>query len=251
MLRHRKSVLTAAALIATTTLLTACQGGGSGGDKANTSSSSSSEAKAMSGSDNKASGSDEEQADGNAGNKSDGKKVTGTWFGTVSYLAPGKYTVSDLKDTKQQFFTSTDTDIQGAGKICGDAAGQTATPCSEDELEAAARDGVSATVKLKNGIAVSVIEDHSSNDDGKTSGLWTGKLAYLAPNKYSVVNDEGQRAFLTSTETVINGAGLICGDREEIKQCTEDELEAAAKKSIDVVVKVDHGIAVTIDENHN
>ncbi|MCD9901241.1 hypothetical protein LUR56_17365 [Streptomyces sp. MT29] len=248
---HRKSVLTAAALIATTTLLTACQDGGSGGDKADASSSSSSEAKAMSGSDTKASGGDEEQADGTAGNKSDGKEVTGTWFGTVSYLAPGKYTVSGLKDTKQQFFTSTDTDIQGAGKICGDAAGQAAAPCSEDELEAAARDGVAATVKLKSGIAVSVIEDHSRNDDGKTSGLWSGKLAYLAPNKYSVQNDEGQRAFLTSTETVINGAGLICGDREEIEQCTEDELEAAAKKSIDVVVKVDHGIAVTIDENHN
>ncbi|MEW1854640.1 hypothetical protein [Streptomyces albidoflavus] len=248
---HRKSVLTAAALIATTTLLTACQDGGSGGDKANTSSSSSSETKAMSGSDNKASDGDEEQADSTAGYKSAGKKVTGTWFGTVSYLAPGKYTVSDLKDTKQQFFTSTDTDIQGAGKICGDAAGQTATSCSEDELEAAARDGVSATVKLKNGIAVSVIENHSGNDDGKTSGLWSGKLAYLAPNKYTVANEEGRRAFLTSTETVINGAGLICGDREEIEQCTEGELEAAAKKSIDVVVKVDHGIAVTIDENHN
>ncbi|WP_199854419.1 hypothetical protein [Streptomyces sp. CS149] len=250
---HRKSVLTAAALIATAALLTACQGGGSEGDKANTSSSSpsSSEAKTMSGSESKASGSGEEQADSTAGNKSDGKKVTGTWFGTVSYLAPGKYTVSDLKDTKQQFFTSADTDIQGAGKICGDEAGQAATPCSEGELEAAAREGVSATVKLKDGIAVSVIEDRSSSDDGKTSGLWSGKLAHLAPNKYSVVNEEGQRAFLTSTETVINGAGLICGDREEIEQCTEDELEAAAKKRVDVVVKVDHGIAVTIDENHN
>ncbi|MFH8485238.1 hypothetical protein [Streptomyces longisporoflavus] len=248
---HRKTVLTAAALIATTTLLTACQEGDSEGGKANTSSSSASGAKEMSGSDDKASGGDEGQAGSSAVSKSEGKKVTGTWFGTVSYLAPGKYTVSDLKDTKQQFFTSTDTDIQGAGKICGDAPGQAATPCSEDELEAAAKDGVSATVKLKDGVAVSVIEDHSSNDDGKTSGLWTGKLAYLAPGKYSVVNDEGERAFVTSTETVINGAGLICGDREEIKQCTEDELEAAARKSVDVVVKVDRGIAVTIDENHN
>ncbi|MFE4694829.1 hypothetical protein ACFRH6_32850 [Streptomyces sp. NPDC056749] len=89
------------------------------------------------------------------------KKVTGIWFGTVSYMAPGKYTVSDLQDTEQQFFTSTDTDIQGAGKICGDAAGQAAIPRSEDELEAAAKDGVSATVELKNGIAVTIDENHN------------------------------------------------------------------------------------------
>ncbi|MYT68153.1 MULTISPECIES: hypothetical protein [unclassified Streptomyces] len=246
---HRKTVL-AAALIATTAVLTACQDGDAEGEKANTPSSSASATREISGSDDKASGGDEEQTDSATGNMSDGKKVTGTWFGTVSYLAPGKFTVSDLKDTEQQFFTSTDTNIQGAGKICGDASGQAATPCSEDDLEAAAKDGVSATVKLKNGIAVSVIEDHSGNND-KTSGLWSGKLAYLAPGKYSVVNDEGERAFVTSTATVINGAGLICGDREQIKRCTEDELEAAAEKSVDVVVKVERGVAVTIDENHN
>lgn len=249
---HRKTVLTAAALIATTTLLTACQDGDTEGKKVTPSSSSTSEAKEMSGSGGNASGG-EAQADNTAESKSGGKKVTGTWFGTVSYLAPGKYTVSDLKDTEQQFFTSTDTDIQGAGTICGDAVGQAATPCSEDELEAAAKKGVSATVKLKNGIAVSIVEDHSSNNDGggKTSGLWSGKLAYLAPGKYSVVSDEGERAFFTSTETVINGAGWICGDREQITQCSEEELEAAAKKDIGVAVKVDKGIATTIDELHN
>ncbi|WP_406145394.1 hypothetical protein [Streptomyces sp. NBC_01012] len=252
---HRKTVLTAAALMATTALLTSCQDGDSGDGKASSTSNSSasdSGAKGTSGSDDKGSGGSEVQTDSTAGSKSGGKKVTGTWFGTVSYLAPGKYTVSDLKDTEQQFFTSTDTDIQGAGTICGDAAGQAATPCSEDELEAAAKDGVSATVELKDGVAVSVVEDHSGGDGAdKTSGLWSGKLANLAPGKYSVVNDEGERAFVTSTETVINGAGLICGDREQIKQCTEDELEAAAENSVDVVVKVEHGIAVTIDENHN
>ncbi|MFE3739299.1 hypothetical protein [Streptomyces sp. NPDC059134] len=254
---RRKTVLTTAALIATTTLLMACQNGDSEGNKTNASNSSASasdsasDAKKMSGGDNQSSGGEEAPSDNTAGSKSDGKKVTGTWFGTVSYLAPGKYTVSDLKDTEQQFFTSTDTSIQGAGKICGDAAGQAATPCDEDELEAAAKDGVSATVKLKNGIAVSVVEDRSGSDEDKTSGLWSGKLAYLAPGKYTVVNDEGERAFVTSTETVINGAGLICGDREQMEQCSEDELEAAAEKSIDIVVKVDRGIAVTIDENHN
>ncbi|MFC7304119.1 hypothetical protein ACFQVC_07825 [Streptomyces monticola] len=249
---HRKTVLTAAALIATTTLLTACQDGDTEGKKVPSSGPSASEAKEGSGNDTAASGGGTAPADDTAKSKSGSGKVTGTWFGTVSYLAPGKYTVSDLKDTQQQFFTSTDTDIQGAGKICGDAAGQAASPCSEDELEAAAKDGVSATVKLKDGIAVSVVEDRSGSDDGdKTSGLWSGKLAYLAPGKYSVVNDEGEWAFVTSDKTVINGAGWICGDREDMKQCSEDELEAAAKDGVSVAVKVDHGIAVTIDENHN
>ncbi|MFE1050149.1 hypothetical protein ACFW5S_31010 [Streptomyces olivaceus] len=252
---HRKTAVTAAALMATTTLLTACQNGDSEDKNTNppSTSASASVTKEASGSGDKAPDADEapSESDSATESKSDSKKVTGTRFGTVSYLAPGKYTVTDLKDTKQQFFTSTDTDIQGAGKICGDAAGQAATPCSEDELAAAAKDGVSATVKLKNGIAVSVVEDHSGNNDDKTSGLWSGKLAYLAPGKYSVASDKGEQAFLTSTETAINGAGLICGDREQIKQCSEDELETAAKKSIDVVVRVDRGIAVTIDENHN
>ncbi|MFE6886718.1 hypothetical protein [Streptomyces sp. NPDC057694] len=57
--------------------------------------------------------------------------------------------MSDLKDTKQQFFTATDTDIQGAGKICGDAAGQAATPCSEHVLEAAAKNSIGVVVKIE------------------------------------------------------------------------------------------------------
>jgi hypothetical protein len=40
-----------------------------------------------------------------------GKGVNGTWFGNVRYLATGKYTVLDMKDTEQQFFVAEDTAI--------------------------------------------------------------------------------------------------------------------------------------------
>ncbi|MGP3924724.1 hypothetical protein [Streptomyces sp. 8N616] len=90
-----------------------------------------------------------------------GKGVNGTWFGTVSYLAPGKYTVSDMKGTEQGFFVAEDTEIWGAGDICGDEAGQAGTECTEEELEAATKGtGVSAEVVIKNGIATTIRDDH-------------------------------------------------------------------------------------------
>jgi hypothetical protein len=261
---RRKAVLTAAALMATTALLTSCQGDSDGGNKSSGSGSSASDSDAKGKSDDGGSGGAdgaEAQTGSGSGGKSGGEGVTGTWFGTVSYLAPGKYTVTDMKDTKQAFFTSTDTDIQGAGEICGDAEGQAATPCSEEELEAAAKKGVSATVKLENGTAVSVVEDHSSSggdddsDTGKPTGTRSGELGYLAPGKYSLVGSDGsQISFFSATATTINGNGWICGEAggEPNKRCTEGELEAAAKKGgVRVVVELDNGAAVTIDEEHN
>jgi hypothetical protein len=87
-----------------------------------------------------------------------GKGVNGTWFGNVAYLAPGKYTVSDSKGVEQQFLVAEDTEIWGWGDICGDEngeeGGQGGTQCTEEELEAAAKDGgVSAEVVIVNGIA--------------------------------------------------------------------------------------------------
>ncbi|WP_457511890.1 hypothetical protein [Streptomyces sp. TE33382] len=86
--------------------------------------------------------------------------MSGTWFGNVSYLAPGKYTVSGPKGEEQAFFTSDGTEIWGAGDICGDENDQSATECTEQELEAAARKGVSAEVKISNGIATRITDDH-------------------------------------------------------------------------------------------
>ncbi|MDX3668066.1 hypothetical protein [Streptomyces europaeiscabiei] len=93
-----------------------------------------------------------------------GKGVNGTWFGNVSYLAPGKYTVSDMKGVEQQFLVAEDTEIWGYGDICGDTntdeGGQGGTECTEAELEAAARKGFSAEVVISNGIATTIRDDH-------------------------------------------------------------------------------------------
>lgn len=184
-----RSVLLAAALVAGTALLTACQS--DTGDKASsaaTATASSTEAAAgaedSSGADSNAdasvpsgtkapaAGSDAggtgkpgsvstpESAGDGAGQGKGGKGVSGTWFGNVSYLAPGKYTVSGPKGEEQAFFTSDGTEIWGAGDICGDENGQSATKCTEQELEAAARKGVSAEVKISNGIATRITDDH-------------------------------------------------------------------------------------------
>lgn len=164
----RKTVLAGAALVAATALLTACgqpEAEAEGGAKSAASDNGAPEpGEAAEGSapvkapeeGEAAKAGPEQQAGSEAAER---KPVTGTWLGTVSYLAPGKYTVSDMKDTKQAFFTSEDTSIQGTGDICGDESGQAATPCSEAELEAAAKKGVSAKVELKDGIAVSIIDD--------------------------------------------------------------------------------------------
>ncbi|QKV96046.1 hypothetical protein HUT19_33535 [Streptomyces sp. NA02950] len=94
-----------------------------------------------------------------------GKGVNGTWLGNVKYLAPSKYTVSDMKGSEQAFFVAEDTDIWGYGSICGDdnteEGGQGGTQCTEDELEAATKSsGVSAQVVIENGIATTITEDH-------------------------------------------------------------------------------------------
>ncbi|MCI3274798.1 hypothetical protein [Streptomyces cylindrosporus] len=86
------------------------------------------------------------------------KGVNGTWFGQVSYLAPGKFTVSGPKGAEQAFFIADDTVIKGYGTICGSSA--SAAVCTLDQLEAAAKKGLDAEVVLANGIATSVTEDH-------------------------------------------------------------------------------------------
>ncbi|MGW1779339.1 hypothetical protein ACWCQQ_09375 [Streptomyces sp. NPDC002143] len=93
-----------------------------------------------------------------------GKGVNGTWFGNVSYVAPGKYTVSDSKGTEQQFLVSEDTKILGYDDIC-DAintgpGGEGSAECTEAQLEKAAKKGFSAEVVISNGIATTIRDDN-------------------------------------------------------------------------------------------
>ena len=157
----RKTLLAAVGVVASATLLTACQGSGDGGEKQSSSSSASSSNQVQT-----KSGHGEpaqtaaDQTPGSRGHATPGSSADGTVHGTVSYLAPGKYTVTS-GGVEQAFFTSTSTDIEGAGEICGNADGQAATPCTEEQLEAATKEGVDATVEVKNGTAVSILEDHN------------------------------------------------------------------------------------------
>ncbi|MET7610033.1 hypothetical protein [Streptomyces seoulensis] len=89
-----------------------------------------------------------------------GEGVNGTWFGNVSYLAPGKYTVSGQKGAEQEFLVAEDTEITGYDDICGDPGAAGGTKCTEAQLETAAKKGVSAEVVIRNGIATSVRDDH-------------------------------------------------------------------------------------------
>ncbi|MGW2516077.1 hypothetical protein ACWC09_03425 [Streptomyces sp. NPDC001617] len=90
-----------------------------------------------------------------------GKKgVNGTWFGNVSYLAPGKYTVSDQKGFEQAFYVADDTKVYGAGTICGDSASSGTTRCTLDQLEAAVKKGLDAEVRITDGVATTITEDH-------------------------------------------------------------------------------------------
>jgi hypothetical protein len=93
-----------------------------------------------------------------------GKGVNGTWFGNVSYLAPGKYTVSDTKGTEQQFLVAEDTKILGYDDICDavntGTGGEGGIECTEAQLEKAAKKGFSAEVVISNGIATTIRDDH-------------------------------------------------------------------------------------------
>ncbi|MER5434285.1 hypothetical protein [Streptomyces sp. NPDC002588] len=108
------------------------------------------------------SSSDSSVTGGSSSSSGSSDGVSGTWLGAVTYLAPGKYQVSDGTDKpEQQFWLSEDTEILGAGGMCGDAEGQSATTCTEDELETAAKAGsLTAEVTLKDGIATRIAEDH-------------------------------------------------------------------------------------------
>jgi hypothetical protein len=272
-MRAQKLTIAALALAAGLSL-TACQGDKDSDASKNTSGSSANESKEKSGgSEGQSSGSNAEAQAGNkAGAGKRGKGVSGTWFGTVKYMAPGKYTVSDMKGVEQQFFTSKTTNIQGAGDICGDEDGQAATKCTESQLAAAAKKGVSAKVQIKKGIAVSIIDDHSGSGNsgggnsgggnsggghsggGKgVSGTWFGTVKYMAPGKYTVSDMKGvEQQFFTSTTTNIQGAGDICGDEDgqAATKCTESQLAAAAKKGVSAKVQVKDGIAVSIIDDH-
>ncbi|MEU0675342.1 hypothetical protein ABZ330_21095 [Streptomyces sp. NPDC006172] len=143
-------------------------GSGSGSGSGSSGSGSGSSGKGSSGSGSSGSGSAKGSGSGSGETAVEGidkgKGVNGTWFGNVSYLAPGKYTVSDMKGVEQQFFVAEDTKIIGYDDIC-DAVntgpgGEGGAECTEADLEKAAKKGFTAEVVISNGIATTVRDDN-------------------------------------------------------------------------------------------
>ncbi|WP_329411592.1 hypothetical protein OG802_17495 [Streptomyces sp. NBC_00704] len=92
-----------------------------------------------------------------------GKGVSGTWYGIVRYVAPGKYLVDGpaaqgAGGEQQAFFLAEDTVILGGGQICGTAGSKVDAPCEEADLEKAAKKGVEAEVVVKNGVATQITD---------------------------------------------------------------------------------------------
>ncbi|MFJ8634055.1 hypothetical protein [Streptomyces sp. NPDC093568] len=263
--RHLRNAVVAAAAITAGLLMTACQNGtgtdssgksgtGAGRPAAAEKASDSQGSKGSEGSESSATPKGSEGSHDSANPKG----VSGTFQnGTVSYLAPGKYIVSVPGRTDQQFLVADDTEVHGAGTICGEAGSKVDAPCTLDQLEAAAKKGaVSADVEMRNGIATQVTERRSAEGKG-VSGTWFGNVSYLAPGKYTVSDMKGvEQQFLLAEDTKIWGYGDICGDTNTGEggqggtECTEAELEAAAKKGFSAEVVISDGIATTIRDDH-
>ncbi|MER6285270.1 hypothetical protein [Streptomyces sviceus] len=267
--RHlRKAVLTAAAITAGL-LMTACQ---NGTDDSSSGKSPAAKASPVAAT-KKASDSK------NLKGAKDSKGVSGSFRnGEVSYLAPGKYIVSVPGRDDQQFWVAEDTEVYGAGAICGDAGSKVDAPCTLDQLESALKKGaVKADVEMKDGVATLVTERRaaqrdSDSDSGSDSretvveginegkgvnGTWFGNVSYLAPGKYTVSDMKGtEQQFLVADDTKIMGYDDVCDavntgpGGEGGVECTEAQLEAAAKKGFSAEVKISNGIATTITDDH-
>ncbi|WP_086563829.1 hypothetical protein [Streptomyces africanus] len=191
----------------------------------------------------------------NSRSSKNSKGVSGSFKnGKVTYLAPGKYIVSVPGRGDQQFLVADDTEVYGAGTICGDAGSEVDAPCTLDQLETATKKAaVNADVEMTDGIATLVTERRAKGVDG----TWFGNVSYLAPGTYTVSDLKGtEQQFLVAEDTEIWGYGDICGDTDTGEggqggtQCTEAELEAAAKKGFSAEVVISNGIATTIRDDH-
>lgn len=246
--RLRKTALVTAAITAGL-LMTACQNGST--DKGSSTDASASATATSQGSPktsgtSKSSGSSGTSA-GNASKSQQGVNATITG-GTVSYLAPGKYIVSVPGKTDRAFFVANDTQIHGAGTICG------GSHCTLDQLETATKKAaVPADVTIRKGVATVVRERHSAGSGTKgVSGTWLGNVGYLAPGKFTVSDMKGvEQAFYVADSTKVYGAGTICGTpgSSGTSRCTLDQLEAAARKGVSAKVVISGGVATTVTED--
>ncbi|MER6421669.1 hypothetical protein [Streptomyces sp. NPDC001137] len=250
--RHlRKTALVTAAITAGL-LMTACQNGSTGkGSSPDTSASTTATSQGTSKtSESSPSSGTSSTSAGNTSKSQQGVNAVVTG-GTVSYLAPGKYIVSVPGKTDRAFFVASDTQIHGAGTICG------GSHCALDQLEKATRKAaVPADVTIRKGVATVVRERAGAGGGTGTkgvSGTWLGNVSYLAPGKFTVSDMKGvEQAFYVADSTKVYGAGTICGTQGSsgTSLCTLDQLEAAAKKGVSAKVVISGGVATTVTEDH-
>ncbi|CAM5617518.1 hypothetical protein SALBM311S_08684 [Streptomyces alboniger] len=273
--RHLRKAVLATAAITAGLLLTACQNGtadsSSGKGPADAASPVAAAEKA----------SDSQNSKGSKNSKG----VSGSFKnGKVTYLAPGKYIVSVPGKDDQQFWVADDTEVYGVGTICGEAESKVDAPCTVDQLEAALKKGaVNADVEMKNGVATLVTERRATQQDAGSGSRqrfrqWfrlprdrrrghqrgQGRQRHLVRKRllpgagqYTVSDMKGtEQQFLVADDTKIMGYDDICDavntgpGGEGGAECTEAELETAAKKGFSAEVKISNGIATTITDDH-
>ncbi|MFE7118049.1 hypothetical protein ACFU99_21795 [Streptomyces sp. NPDC057654] len=98
------------------------------------------------------------------------KGVSGTWRGTLKYLAPGKVTVAPKSGGMEQaFYVGPHTKVLGAAAICGgadgtvtiDSKGYGTKPCTLKQLTKAAKtNAVEVRAIVKNGVATTIAEHY-------------------------------------------------------------------------------------------
>ncbi|MFI2431296.1 hypothetical protein [Streptomyces sp. NPDC018693] len=252
--RHLRKAAVVTAAITAGLLMTACQNDSATSGGSSSTSSSEQGSKGSAAVADKAADKAGEKAGEKAGDRSAGSKgVSGTFSnGTVTYLAPGKYIVSVPGKGDQQFWVADDTEVHGAGTICGDAQSKVDAPCTQDQLETAAKKGaVPADVEMKDGVATRVSERRAKGKG--VNGTWFGHVSYLAPGTYTVTEEHGTaQQFFIAEDTRIWGYGQVCGGpgtgegEQGGTECTEAELESAAKKGFTAEVEITNGVATTL-----
>ncbi|WP_261994533.1 hypothetical protein [Streptomyces sp. ME109] len=276
--RHLRKAVLASVAITAGLLMTACQSGtgadASGKNGTGAAAVAEKVSDAENSKDSSGSGSSGTANAANPANSARSKGVSGSFEnGKVSYLAPGKYIVSAPGKGDQQFWVSDDTEVHGAGTICGDAGSRVDAPCTLDQLEAATKKGaVGADVEMRNGVATLVTERRAAAPQGSgtgsretavdgvdkgrgVSGTWFGNVSLLAPGKFTVSGLKGvEQQFFVAEDTDIRGYDDICGDAgtagRDGTKCTEQQLETAARKGFGAEVVISNGIATSIRDDH-
>ena len=94
--------------------------------------------------------------------------MSGTWNGVLKYLAPGKMTVAPDSGAEQGFFVGSQTKSLGAAAMCTsngnvtmDESGYGTSPCTEAQLEEAAKmNSLEVRVTVEGGVATKIVEHY-------------------------------------------------------------------------------------------